>query len=79
LSNSEAPIENRRWEKSDMKVWIDHDLCTGDGFFHVEELETNLGAMKVVDGATNAAGSNGMAGILEGGLERSSNRLSVSW
>jgi ferredoxin len=64
-----------------MKVWIDQDLCTGDGLceeiapdiffgqddglFYVKESATHFGTEKKFDGATNAAGSAGMARIPE--------------
>jgi ferredoxin len=52
-----------------MKVWIDQDLCTGVGLFYVKESEVNFGTEKLFDGAANLAGSDGMARILESGLE----------
>lgn len=72
-------------EKCDMKVWIDQDLCTGDGLceeiapevffgmddglFYVKESAANFGTEKLFDGAANPAGAKGMARIPEGGLE----------
>ena len=69
-----------------MKVWIDQDLCTGDGLceeiapdvffgkddglFYVKESVDNFGADKLFDGEANPAGSEGMARIPDGGLER---------
>jgi len=71
---------------SDMKVWIDQDLCTGDGLceelapdvfyamddglFYVKESADNFGTEKKFDGASNPAGADGMARIPDGGLER---------
>jgi ferredoxin len=68
-----------------MKVWIDQDLCTGDGLceeiapaaffgqddglFYVKESAENFGAEKRFDGKTNPAGAVGMAGIPDGGLD----------
>lgn len=68
-----------------MKVWIDQDLCTGDGLceeiapdvffamddglFYVKESEGNFGAEKLFDGTANPAGSDGMARIPDGSLE----------
>jgi ferredoxin len=62
-----------------MKVWIDQDLCTGDGLceeiapdvffglddglFYVKETEGNYGAEKLFDGEANPAGAEGMARI----------------
>jgi ferredoxin len=68
-----------------MKVWIDQDLCTGDGLceeiapevffgmddglFYVKESAENFGTEKLFDGAANPAGAEGMARIPDGGLE----------
>jgi len=68
-----------------MKVWIDQDLCTGDGLceeiapavffsqddglFYVKESAENFGAEKRFDGKTNQAGVVGMARIPDGGLD----------
>ncbi len=68
-----------------MKVWIDQDLCTGDGLceeiapdvffglddglFYVKESEGNFGTEKLFDGAANPAGPDGMARIADSGLE----------
>ena len=68
-----------------MKVWIDQDLCTGDGLceeiadsvffgqgdglFYVKESDSNFGNEKLFDGKTNPAGADGMARIPEGSLE----------
>ncbi|MEM7339520.1 MAG: ferredoxin [Actinomycetota bacterium] len=65
-----------------MKVWIDQDLCTGDGLcaeiapdvffgkddglYYVKEASENFGAEKLFDGETNPAGAEGMARIPEG-------------
>jgi ferredoxin len=73
-------------ERSTMKVWIDQDLCTGDGLceeiapdvffgmddglFYVKESKDNFGAEKLFDGSANPAGAEGMARIPDGGLER---------
>ncbi len=64
-----------------MKVWIDQDLCTGDGLceeiapdiffgqddglFYVKESASHFGEEKKFDGVANAAGSAGMARIPE--------------
>ena len=69
-----------------MKVWIDQDLCTGDGLceeiasdvffglddglFYVKESEGNFGTEKLFDGTANPAGAEGMARIPDGGIER---------
>lgn len=69
-----------------MKVWIDQDLCTGDGLceeiapdvffgqddglFYVKESAANFGTEKRFDGKSNPAGSAGMARIPEEGLDR---------
>ncbi len=68
-----------------MKVWIDQDLCTGDGLceeiadevffgkddglFYVKESAGNFGEEKLYDGETNPAGAEGMARIPDGALE----------
>ena len=68
------------------KVWIDQDLCTGDGLceeiapdvffgqddglFYVKESVENFGTERLFDGKTNPAGSEGMARIPEGAVER---------
>ncbi|MGH1491667.1 MAG: ferredoxin, partial [Acidimicrobiales bacterium] len=55
-----------------MKVWIDQDLCTGDGLcaeiapdvffgmddglYYVKEASDNFGAEKLFDGEANPAG-----------------------
>ncbi len=57
---------------SDIKVWIDQDLCTGDGLcaeiapdvffgmddglYYVKESADNFGAEKLFDGTNNPAG-----------------------
>jgi len=79
---------DRAWraEWSDVKVWIDQDLCTGDGLceelapdvffgmddglFYVKESADNFGDEKLFDGTANPAGAEGMARIPDGGLER---------
>ncbi len=68
-----------------MKVWIDQDLCTGDGLceeiapavffglddglFYVKESAENFGTEKLFDGVANPASAQGQARIPEGGLE----------
>ena len=68
-----------------MKVWIDQDLCTGDGLceeiapevffgmddglFYVKESAENFGTEKLFDGEANPGGAEGMARIPEGGSE----------
>lgn len=68
-----------------MKVWIDQDLCTGDGLceelapdvffgeddglFYVKESESQFGDEKLFDGASNPAGSEGMARVPDGQIE----------
>lgn len=68
-----------------MKVWIDQDLCTGDGLceeiapdiffgqddglFYVKEAAGNFGTEKKFDGEANPAGSAGMARIPETQIE----------
>ncbi|MFT7607738.1 MAG: ferredoxin [Candidatus Aldehydirespiratoraceae bacterium] len=68
-----------------MKVWIDQDLCTGDGLceeiapavffglddglYYVKESEGNFGAEKLFDGESNPAGSDGMARIPDNTIE----------
>ena len=58
-----------------MKVWIDQDLCTGDGLceelapdvffgmddglFYVKESADNFGAEQLSDGTANPAGAEG--------------------
>ncbi len=62
-----------------MKVWIDQDLCTGDGLceeiapdvffgkddglYYVKETASNFGTEKLFDGETNPAGAEGMARV----------------
>ena len=69
-----------------MKVWIDQDLCTGDGLceeiapavffaqddglYYVKESAANLGTEKLFDGKPNPAGSAGVARIPDDGFER---------
>ena len=71
---------------SDIKVWIDQDLCTGDGLcarlppmcssawmtglYYVKEAAENFGTEKLFDGTNNPAGAEGMARVPDGGLER---------
>ena len=65
-----------------MKVWIDQDLCTGDGLceeiapdvffgmddglFYVKESADGFGQEKLFDGEANHAGAEGTARIPEG-------------
>ena len=67
-----------------MRVWIDQDLCTGDGLceeiasevffgqddglFYVKESESNFGTEKLFDGVANPAGAEGMARIADGDI-----------
>lgn len=69
-----------------MKVWIDQDLCTGDGLcaeiapdvffgqddglFYVKESAANFGTETLFDGKSNPAGSDGMARIPDNGMDR---------
>jgi ferredoxin len=69
-----------------MRVWIDQDLCTGDGLcqeiapdvffsqsdglYYVKESAENFGVETLFDGKNNAAGGAGMARIPDGGLDR---------
>jgi ferredoxin len=69
-----------------MKVWIDQDLCTGDGLceeiapdvfyaqedglFYVKETKAIFGTEKRFDGVTNPAGAEGLARIPEGQLDQ---------
>jgi ferredoxin len=68
-----------------MRVWIDQDLCTGDGLcaeiapdvffgmddglYYVKESASQFGTEKLFDGESNPAGAEGMARIPEGELE----------
>lgn len=68
-----------------VKVWIDQDLCTGDGLcaeiapdvffgqddglYYVKESAENFGEEKLFDGTNNPAGAEGMARIPDGGIE----------
>ena len=45
-------------------------LGLDDGLYYVKESAENFGAEKLFDGAANPAGSEGMARIPDGGLER---------
>ncbi len=65
-----------------MKVWIDQDLCTGDGLceeiapevffgmddglFYVKESADTFGQVKLFDGEANPTGAEGTARIPEG-------------
>ena len=65
-----------------MKVWIDQDLCTGDGLceeiapdvffglddglFYVKESAERFGTERLFDGAANPAGPDGTARIPDG-------------
>lgn len=67
-------------------MWIDQDLCTGDGLcaeiapdvffgqddglYDVKESSANFGSEKLFDGKTNPAGSSGMARIPDDGLDQ---------
>ena len=69
-----------------VKVWIDQDLCTGDGLcaeiapdvffgqddglYYVKESPENFGSEKLFDGKANAAGAEGMARVPDDGLDR---------
>ncbi len=69
-----------------VKVWIDQDLCTGDGLcaeiapdvffgqddglYYVKESPENFGSEKLFDGKGNPAGAEGMARVPEDGLDR---------
>lgn len=69
-----------------VKVWIDQDLCTGDGLcaeiapdvffgqddglYYVKEAPENFGAEKLFDGKANPAGAEGMARVPDDGLDR---------
>ncbi len=69
-----------------VKVWIDQDLCTGDGLcaeiapdiffgkddglYYVKESADNFGSEKLFDGEAHPAGAEGMARIPDDGLER---------
>ena len=68
-----------------MKVWIDQDLCTGDGLceeiapdvffakddglFYVKESANHYGTEKLFDGDANPGGAEGMARFPEDLLE----------
>ncbi len=68
-----------------VKVWIDQDLCTGDGLcaeiapdifygkddglYYVKETAANFGEEKLFDGGDHPAGVEGMARIPDGGLD----------
>lgn len=68
-----------------MRVWIDQDLCTGDGLcaeiapdvfyggddglYYVKEEASNFGETKLFDGTNNPGGSRGVARIPEGMLD----------
>jgi len=68
-----------------MKVWIDQDLCTGDGLceeiapavffgqddglFYVKESKDNFDEEKLFDGSNNPAGAEGMARVPDGLIE----------
>ncbi|MCP3857676.1 MAG: ferredoxin [Actinomycetia bacterium] len=67
------------------KVWIDQDLCTGDGLcaeiapdvffgqddglYYVKEAASAFGEEKLFDGTTNPGGVEGMARIPDGQLD----------
>jgi ferredoxin len=68
-----------------MKVWIDQDLCTGDGLceelapdvffgkddglYYVKESPSQFGEEKLFDGEANPAGSEGMARVPDGQMD----------
>lgn len=68
-----------------MKVWIDQDLCTGDGLceelapdvffgkddglFYVKESSSQFGEERLFDGDSNPAGPDGMARVPDGQLD----------
>jgi ferredoxin len=68
-----------------MKVWIDQDLCTGDGLceeiapavffgmddglFYVKESEKNFGTEKLFDGVNNPAMADGTARVIDSDIE----------
>jgi len=68
-----------------LKVWIDQDLCTGDGLceeivadvffglddglFYVKESAEKFGEEKLFDGEANPAGADGTARILDDQLD----------
>lgn len=68
-----------------MRVWIDQDLCTGDGLceeiapdvffgqddglFYVKESAKHFGADKLFDGKTNPAMAEGLARIPDSQLD----------
>lgn len=67
------------------KVWIDQDLCTGDGLcaeicpdvffgqddglYYVKETAGNYGSETLYDGKANSAGPNGQARVPDGLLD----------
>jgi ferredoxin len=67
------------------KVWIDQDLCTGDGLcaeiapdvffgmddglYYVKEEASHFGSQTLFDGKANPAGPTGMARVPEGQLD----------
>ena len=68
-----------------MHVWIDQDLCTGDGLceeiapevffaqddglYYAKESSGNFGTEKLFDGVTNPASHEGLARIPDGEIE----------
>ncbi|MCU1369777.1 MAG: hypothetical protein JWO77_971 [Ilumatobacteraceae bacterium] len=68
-----------------MKVWIDQDLCTGDGLceeiapdiffgqddglYYVKESAVHFGEDKAFDGVANPAGADGMARLPDSQVE----------
>jgi ferredoxin len=68
-----------------VKVWIDQDLCTGDGIceemapdvffgeedglYYVKESESQFGELKKFDGVANPAGAEGTARIPDGQID----------
>jgi ferredoxin len=67
------------------KVWIDQDLCTGDGLcseicpdvffgmddglYYVKEESSHFGTTTMYDGKANPAGAQGMARVPDGLLD----------
>ena len=68
-----------------MKVWIDQDLCTGDGLceeivpavffsqddglYYVKESAENFGTETLFDGKANPSGAVGLARVPDSALE----------
>jgi ferredoxin len=78
-------VKARRRQDVAVKVWIDQDLCTGDGLceelapdvffgnddglYYVKESESQFGDTRLFDGVDAPAGAEGMARIPDGQLE----------